>query len=91
MNYKERDAIIKELSVNYSYTDKDIFKILKDKGFKIDIRLLASQIKYFRGNAIIKSIENGGWLLNEKTIILMDNYLNKYPDWCKTLTLKELD
>ena len=79
-NNKERDTIIKELSTNYTYSTKDIFKILKDKGFKINNYILASQIKYFRGNAIIESLECGGFKINEKSITLMDNYLNEYSD-----------
>ena len=90
MNYKEeeRDAIIKELSVSYNYSNEDIFKILKDKGFKINIHILVSRIKYFRWNAIFESLENGGWVINEKSIILIDNYLNNYPDCWRTLAVK---
>ena len=85
---KERDAIIKELSISYNYNNKDISKILNNKGFKINIRTLASQIKYFRWKAIIESIDNAGYKLNEKTINLMDNYFNTYPDCWRTLAVK---
>ena len=81
MNCKERDAIIKELSVSYNHSIKDISKILKDKGFKINARILKSQIRYFRWEAIIESITIGGlYKPSEKTIILIYNYLNNYPD-----------
>ena len=89
----ERDTFIKELSVSYNYNIKDISKILKDKGFKINIRTLASQIKYFRWVAIIESIENDNiendkCKVNETTIKLIDNYFNEYPDCWRTLAVK---
>jgi len=90
MNYKEkkREAIIKKLSVSYIHSDKDIYRILKDKGFKINVRTLASQIRYYRWNAIIESLECGEYKINEKAIILMDNYLNYYPDCRRSLAVK---
>ena len=90
MNYKEKekDAIIKELSISYKYSNNDISKILKDKGFKINIRILVARIRYFRWDAIIDSIENWEYKPNEKTIILINNYINEYPDCWRTLRLK---
>ena len=85
---KEKDAIIKELSISYKYSNNDISKILKNKGFKINIRILVARIKYFRWNAIIDSIENWEHEPNEKTIILIDNYINEYPDCWRSLRLK---
>ena len=85
---KEKDAIIKKLSINYNYSNTDISKILKDKGFKINIRTLAARIRYFRWDAIIDSIENWEHKPNEKTIILIDNYINTYPNCWRTLRLK---
>ena len=85
---KEKDAIIKELSISYKYSNKDISKILNNKGFKINIRTLASQIKYFRWNAIIESIEKDACKPSEKTINLMDSYFNEYPDCRRTLAVK---
>ena len=87
-NCKEKEAIIKELSVSYKYSNKDISKILKDKKFKIDNRILPSQIKNFRWNAIIESIENNACKPNEKTINLMDSYFKTYPDCWRTLAVK---
>ena len=84
----EREALIKELSTNYNYSNKDISQILKDKGFKMNIRLLASQIKYFRWNAIIESLEQDGFKINEKSINLIDNYLNEYPNCWRTLAVR---
>ena len=87
---KERDAIIKELSVSYNHSIKDISKILKDKSFKIDPRILESQMRYFRWDAIMESMEQGGYMINEKSVNLMNNYLDKYPDCYRTLAVKGL-
>ena len=84
---KERDAIIKELSTNYNYNYKDISKILKDKGFKMNILTLASQIRYFRWNAIIESER---YKSNEETFNLMNKYFKAYPDCYRTLAVKNL-
>ena len=84
---KERDAIIKKLSTNYNYNYKDISKILKDKGFKMNILTLASQIRYFRWNAIIESER---YKSNEETLNLMDKYFKAYPDCYRTLAAKNL-
>jgi hypothetical protein len=84
---KERDALIKELSSNYNYNPKDIYKILKDKGFKMNIHALASQIRCFRWDAIIESERYNS---NEETLKLMDEYFNKYPDCYRTLSVKNL-
>ena len=84
---KERDALIKELSTNYNYNPQDISKILKKKGFKTNILTLASQIRYFRWEAIIESERHKS---NEETLNLMDKYFNKYPDCYRTLAAKNL-
>ena len=84
---KERDVLIKELSTNYNYDPKDISKILKNKGFKMNILVLASQIRYFRWEAIIESER---YKPNEETLNLMDKYFNKYPDCPRTLAVKNL-
>jgi len=57
MTILETKKIIKKLAINYQHTEKDIFKIMQDRGFKIDAQTLDEQITYFRLCAIRESLE----------------------------------